>query len=125
MTEGVEEGEDETEDILGSYTLSGGCDHVLRSTLKAFLVNAGGLRTARHVWTRRGVKLRCGRASALAPIGNVQSPGRRKRFNYIRCPGGVILLRRKTSARAWVSKQQKEFEPQNVLWQQLTPLAAS
>jgi len=42
MTKGVEDGEGETEDILGSYTLSSGCVHVLRSTLKAFLVKAGG-----------------------------------------------------------------------------------
>jgi hypothetical protein len=49
MTKGVEDGEGETKDILGSCTLSGGCVHVPRSTPKAFLVKAGGLRTARHV----------------------------------------------------------------------------
>ena len=68
MAKGVEDGEGETEDILGSCTLSGGSVHVLRSTLEAFLVKAGGLRTARHVLKIgrvRGVELRCGRASAL------------------------------------------------------------
>jgi hypothetical protein len=66
MIKGAEDGEGETEDILGGCTLSGGCVHVLRSTLKAFLVKADGLRPARHVLkigTRRGVELRCGRAS--------------------------------------------------------------
>jgi hypothetical protein len=49
MAKGIEDGEGETEDILGSCTLSGDCVHVLRSTLEAFLVKASGLRTARHV----------------------------------------------------------------------------
>jgi hypothetical protein len=68
MTKGVEDGEGETEDILGSCTLSGDCVRVLRSTLKAFLVKAHGLRTARHVlknWTRRGVEAALRRASTL------------------------------------------------------------
>jgi hypothetical protein len=35
MSKGVDDGEGETGGILGGCTLSGGCVHVLRSTLKA------------------------------------------------------------------------------------------
>jgi hypothetical protein len=41
MTKGVEDGEGETEGILGSCTLSGGCVYVLRLTLKAFFGQGG------------------------------------------------------------------------------------
>ena len=40
MTKGVENGEGETGGILGGCTLSGGCVHVLRSTLEALLVQS-------------------------------------------------------------------------------------
>jgi hypothetical protein len=42
MTKGVEDVEGETGGILGGCTLPGGCVHVLRSTLKALLVQGRG-----------------------------------------------------------------------------------
>jgi hypothetical protein len=42
MAKGVEDGEGETGGILGGCTLSGGCVHALRSTLKALLVQGRG-----------------------------------------------------------------------------------
>ena len=42
MTKGVEDVEGETGGILGGCTLPGSCVHVLRSTLKALLVQSRG-----------------------------------------------------------------------------------
>lgn len=99
MIKGVEDGEGETGGILGGCTLSGGCVHVLKSTLKApFRCKAGGLRTTQtrlEDRTRRGVERCGGLASAISG-----APGRRERLTISSAPGGVIFLRRKTSPRA-------------------------
>ena len=74
MIKGVEDGEGETEAYWEVVLCSGGCVHVLKSTLKApFWCKAGGLRTTQtrlEDRTRRGVE-RCG---GLALIGNIRSP---------------------------------------------------
>jgi hypothetical protein len=91
---------------LGGCTLSGGCVHVLKSTLKApFRCKAGGLRTTQtrlEDRTRRGVE-RCG---GLASIGNIRSPWKARTVNYIQCP----RRRHFSAAEDVTASQQKEFD---------------